>query len=53
MPRVVKNVTWRQCTTNELLYAGLPRVSFYSQPQLERGALGSVVIAGGIEMKYL
>ena len=24
-----------------------------SQPQLERGALGSAVIAGGVEMKLL
>ena len=27
MLRVVKNVTWRQCITNEVLYAGLPRIS--------------------------
>ena len=27
MLRVVKNVTWRQGITNEVLYAGLPRVS--------------------------
>ena len=27
MLRVVKNVTWRQCITNEVLYAGLPRTS--------------------------
>ena len=27
MLRVVKNVTWRQHITNEVLYAGLPRTS--------------------------
>ena len=27
MLRVVKNVTWRQRITNEVLYAGLPRIS--------------------------
>ena len=27
MLRVVKNMTWRQCITNEVLYAGLPRTS--------------------------
>ena len=25
--RMAKNVTWRQCITNEVLYAGLPRIS--------------------------
>ena len=24
--RVVKNVTWQQCITNEVFYAGLPRI---------------------------
>ena len=27
MLRVVKNATWRQCIINEVLYAGLPRIS--------------------------
>ena len=27
LPRVVKNVTWRQRITNDVLYAGLPRIS--------------------------
>ena len=27
MLRVVKNVTWRQCITNEVLYAGLSSIS--------------------------
>ena len=27
MLRVVKNVTWRQCITIEVSYAGLPRIS--------------------------
>ena len=27
MPRVVKNLTWRQRITNEVLFAGLPRIS--------------------------
>ena len=27
MLRVVKNVTWRQCVTNKVLYTGLPRIS--------------------------
>ena len=27
MPRVVKNVTWRQYITNEVFYVGLPRIT--------------------------
>ena len=50
MLREVKNVTWRQRMTNELLYAGLP---IGSRPQVEIGALGSAVITGGVKMKLL
>ena len=42
MLRVMKNETWRQCITNS---------KTGSRPQLERGTLGSTVIAGGVERK--
>ena len=45
MLKVVKNVTWQKRITNEVLYAGLPRISTTKR---ERGASGSVVIAGGV-----
>ena len=45
MLRVVKNVTWRQRITNEVLYVGLPRISATIR---ERGDLGSAVIARGL-----
>ena len=44
MPRMVKNKTWRQIITNEVLYAGLPRISTTIR------AVGSAVIAGGVKM---
>ena len=47
MLRVVKNVTWRQHVTNEVLYAGLPRIS----TTIGERSLSSVVIAGGLKME--
>ena len=36
MLRVVKNVTWSQCMTNEVLYAGLPRISTTTRKRCHR-----------------
>ena len=41
---VVKNVTWRQGITNEVLYAGLPRISTLASAVIARGVVRDLVL---------